>query len=250
MNTELLEEIGLTKSEIKVYLALLEIGSSSKGPLVKKANITSSKIYEVTDKLIEKGLVSYIIKNNVKYFSAAPPSRIKDYIEEKREKIEQQEKSFETLLPSLQNKFNFLKEETNAEIFQGWKGMHTVFQDILNTLNKGDTDYVLGANQGLNPEKTRRFFDVYIAKTYQKGIKIKVIFNENSRDYYKKSKAKKAHIEARFLQQTTPSEINIYNNKVAILIFSETPLAILINSKKIAASFKQYFDIMWSLSVK
>ena len=89
MNTELLEEIGLTKSEIKVYLALLEIGSSSKGPLVKKANITSSKIYEVTDKLIEKGLVSYIIKNNVKYFSAAPPSRIKDYIEEKREKIEQ-----------------------------------------------------------------------------------------------------------------------------------------------------------------
>src|SRR3989344_4529795 len=195
MDTKVLEEIGLTRSEIKVYLSLLEIGSTSKGPLVKKAGITSSKIYEVLDKLIKKGLVSFILKNNVKYFKAADPRRVKDYLEEKKKNIEEQEINFDKILPLLEKKHLFLREETDAEIFMGWRGIETVFQDITNTLKKGDTDYVFGASKGHDPEKTRRFFDKYMEIGKRRGIKIKVIFNESSRDYYKKSKATKKHIE-------------------------------------------------------
>ena len=83
MDIKILEEIGLTKSEIKVYIALIELGPSSKGPIVKKAKITSSKIYEVLDKLTEKGLVSSVLKNNVKHFIASSPTRIKDYMKER-----------------------------------------------------------------------------------------------------------------------------------------------------------------------
>ena len=36
IETKILEEIGLTKSEIKVYLALLKLGSSTKKNIVKK----------------------------------------------------------------------------------------------------------------------------------------------------------------------------------------------------------------------
>ena len=77
-----LEEIGLTKSEIKVYLALLELGSSQTGKIVQKSKAASSKIYEILEKLIQKGLVSYIIKSGIKHFEAAPPERIMDYLEE------------------------------------------------------------------------------------------------------------------------------------------------------------------------
>ena len=76
MEFELLKEIGLTDSEIKVYVALLEIGSSSKGPIVDKSGVASSKIYELLEKLMQKGLVSQVIKSNVKYFEAAPPKRL------------------------------------------------------------------------------------------------------------------------------------------------------------------------------
>ena len=70
MDIKILEEIGLTKSEVKTYLALLEIGSSSTGDIVEKAQVASSKIYEILDKLSQKGLVSFIIKSGVKYFEA------------------------------------------------------------------------------------------------------------------------------------------------------------------------------------
>ena len=60
MDIELLKEVGLTEGEIKVYLALFKIGASSTGPIVKEAKIHSSKVYPILDRLIEKGLVSFI----------------------------------------------------------------------------------------------------------------------------------------------------------------------------------------------
>ena len=66
MNEELLKEIGLTPGEIKVYTALLENDLSRTGKISKLSGVHTSKVYPILDRLIEKGLVSYIIENNVK----------------------------------------------------------------------------------------------------------------------------------------------------------------------------------------
>ena len=78
MNEKLLEEIGLTRGEIKVYLTLLKIGETTTGKIISEAKISSGKIYEILDKLIQKGLVSYTIKEKTRYFNAASPNRIKE----------------------------------------------------------------------------------------------------------------------------------------------------------------------------
>ena len=57
MDTKILEKIGLTNGESKVYLALLEIGLSSTGQIIEKSQITSSKVYIILQKLEKKGLV-------------------------------------------------------------------------------------------------------------------------------------------------------------------------------------------------
>ena len=57
----ILEDLGLSKREAKAYLALLELGSTTVGEIIKKTDIPSSKIYEVLDRLMKKGLVSYVI---------------------------------------------------------------------------------------------------------------------------------------------------------------------------------------------
>jgi len=85
-----LEEIGLNKSEIKVYLSLLKLGSSSTGPIISESKTANSKIYEVLEKLIQKGLVSHFTKENVKYYKAASPKMILEYLNEKKKTIEKQ----------------------------------------------------------------------------------------------------------------------------------------------------------------
>src|SRR3989338_7547002 len=101
MNEELLQKIGLNKSEVKVYLNLLELGSSTTGPIMDKAKVSSSKIYGILERLIEKGLVSFIIKSKTKYYQASSPEAIFDYINEKEEEMEKQKEQIKKIIPEL-----------------------------------------------------------------------------------------------------------------------------------------------------
>ena len=99
METESLRNLGLTDSEIKVYLALLELGSTTKGPIVDKSRVASSKIYELLEKLSQKGLISTVIRSGTRYFEAAPPSRLLDYLKEKEANLKEQEINLQKLIP-------------------------------------------------------------------------------------------------------------------------------------------------------
>ena len=101
MDTNLLERIGLTKGEIKTYLALLKLGSSSTGPIAKASQVSRSKLYSILDKLEKKGLVSHIEKNGVIYFQAVEPEKIKDFITEQENELKKLEQEFDSLLPRL-----------------------------------------------------------------------------------------------------------------------------------------------------
>ena len=77
---KLLENLGLEQKEAKVYLELLKLGEATATKIGEKTNLDRTLMYQIANKLIEKGLVSYIIKNNVKYFSAANPKKLMEDI--------------------------------------------------------------------------------------------------------------------------------------------------------------------------
>jgi sugar-specific transcriptional regulator TrmB len=242
MEKRILEEIGLTESEIKVYLALLKRGSSTKGPIVREAGITSSKVYEVIDRLIDKGLASYVLKNKVKYFNAAPPSRIKDYLREKEEKLKEQEKTLDSILPQLEMLENIKERKSDAEVYRGWKGMQTVYNDLIETLQPGEEYLVFGASVGADRKRTRSFFRRFSMKVQRKRLNAKIIFNENARGNIP---GIEDAAQLRYLDHNTPSEILVYSDKTAIVLLEKDPLIILIRGENIANSFRTYFDVMW-----
>ena len=47
MDISALKEAGLTDGEIRTYLALLEVGSSTIGPILEKSGINRSIIYRI-----------------------------------------------------------------------------------------------------------------------------------------------------------------------------------------------------------
>ena len=59
MDTKPLEEIGFTNGESKVYMALLDLGPSTTGQIIKLAEVSRSKVYEMLEKLIKEGVVSF-----------------------------------------------------------------------------------------------------------------------------------------------------------------------------------------------
>src|SRR3990167_2994588 len=89
MNTEILTKIGLTQRESDAYLALLKLKEALASEISKKTKESRSHLYDTLKSLIEKGLVSYVIKNGKKYFRPAPPEKLLDYIQEKQKLIEE-----------------------------------------------------------------------------------------------------------------------------------------------------------------
>ncbi|MFA6888016.1 MAG: helix-turn-helix domain-containing protein [Candidatus Woesearchaeota archaeon] len=248
MNTKLLEEIGLTESEAKIYFALLELGSSSTGPIVEKSGVASSKVYELLEKLSSKGLVSVFVESGVKHFEAASPQRIMDYLKEKKVTLDLQEKEIQKLLPELELKRTLAKYKTEATVFRGMKGLETAFEDVFKVLKKGDIVYTFIVGD-LDDRLTTFFVRQYV-KRKKVGIKSKTIFSEAGRKSYNARDL--STFEGKILTHaaTSPATINIYGQKVIMRIGnSEEVIAIMINNKNLAESFMQQFNALWNQDV-
>jgi HTH-type transcriptional regulator, sugar sensing transcriptional regulator len=247
MELQELRRIGLTDGEIKVYQALLELGESTKTALAKKSGIAPSNIYDVTNRLIEKGIISKVEKNGVAHFSPANPKRILDFLEQKEKEMQKERDFVNSILPTLLLKFAETKEKTNVEVFSGWNGMKTIFEDLIDECKRGDQNYIFGASRGENDKQADRFFVKYSKLREQRGIITNIIFNKELKkrkariDFFLKSKK----YNLRFLSQVTPAEIMLYKNKTCIIILTKEPLIIRVTSQEVMKSFKQYFEIMW-----
>jgi len=244
----ILKEIGLTKNEIKVYLALLEIGITTSGPIIKKTGIHTSKVYDALERLAEKGLVSHIVEANTKHFNAVSPDRILDFLKDKKKKIEIQEKEVQKIIPELRLKQQLVGKDTEAEIFRGWKGMDTAYRMMLKVLKKGDINYVFGASKGEDEERVRNFFNNHARRLARKRIKQKIIFNESARGNIQESISRPKLFQVRHMEHTTPAEINIWGKNTMIVILRKKPMVILVQDETVADSFRKYFDVMWRLA--
>ena len=239
-----LKEIGLTESESRIYLALLKLGSSKKFEIIKEAKISPSKMYEVMNKLINKGLVSYTLKNNVKYFQASPPSKIEDYLDRKFKKLEKQKKEFEKVKKELE-RIKPKEQKTEVQTFIGIEGLKTVFDLILSSSKKGENHYVIGANK--HPESLRLFFTKINNKIKEKKLKFHVLIDEKSKEYAKRiiRKGEKIPETLKYIPYSSPVEITISKIYTLIIIFSEPdPVSILIKDKNVSKSFIEYFNLI------
>lgn len=241
---EILQEIGLTRTEAKIYLTLLDLGESKAGDILKKAEINSGRIYEVLSSLEMKGFVSKIIKKGVKFFIPSPPAIIREYLNEKREKINGQEEGIDEIFPQLMKKYSIIKSKTSVEVFTGIKGMKTAYDLLLEQGKKHKELFILGiANQIKYPDSLFHLLEYDIYKQRRKlSLRIKKILDIGAR---KEEFWRKDNSEIRYIQLPTLTSIEILGEAVLIQIFQQEIIAILISNKQAAEDFKKQFILFW-----
>jgi len=256
MDTKILQEIGLTSGETKVYLALLKLGSTKTGPLAKEANVSSSKVYKILDRLMKKGLAGHIIRGKIKYFQAMEPSSIINYLDEKEKQMQEKRKFVEQLLPQLENRKNAGLNLTNASIYDGFKAVTNLIWNIVDELKPKETYYVIGAYYGNLPSPAtevpglRAFFQKHHTRRAKKGIIVKMLANNNLKGKMMPATAIKSEIKYLPQYLITNMQIVFYKNKTIIILFTQSPIAFLIESSEAVESFKIYFDTFWNIAQK
>lgn len=252
MEKELLQRIGLTTGEIKVYLALLDVGETTTGPLIKKSKIAGSKIYEVLDRLIEKGLVSHILKNGIKHFSPSNPERLIDYLEEKEKLLSDQKEEIKDIIPQFKRKLSESENGRDAAIFEGFRGMETVFNDALSSMNRGDTIYVTNVFKIRQEEDI--FFKHWNERRAKKGVRLKMILDKQAKGQFQSNTKTNPLSELKWMPENlpAPTPINIYKDRVILFVRNDDgkPLLVVIWGKSVVDSFRIQFDLQWRLAKK
>ncbi|PIN74528.1 hypothetical protein COV18_06520 [Candidatus Woesearchaeota archaeon CG10_big_fil_rev_8_21_14_0_10_37_12] len=228
-----LEKLNYSVNESKVYLTLIKIGSALAGKIAKEAHLDRSSTYNALKGLIQRGVVSTIHENKRTIYVPENPKKILDYYQEKEEIAKK-------IIPALQEQFAFKKEKSNVKLFQGYKGLKTVFQDILDSNKKGETYYVMGS-EGYFSKKMPYYAPIFQKRKEQKNIKTQLIIRKGRQ----KKKTKNTEHKTIPLNVESPATINIYDNKIAIFIWEEPPQAILIENQNVKKTFEDYFKFIW-----
>jgi sugar-specific transcriptional regulator TrmB len=225
-----LEKIGLSQNERKVYLTLIDYGSTKAGKIAKITNIDRSSCYHALRSLLDKGIISYVIIDKVKWFQGAGPRRLLEYLKE-------QEEDLKEILPDLQARHKAVRKEGQVRLFKGQKGIKSLFLDIART--KEDND-VFGS-EGQFSEMLPEFAKQFERMKQEHGTKTRLLLRKG-RD------AKGSHnTKYKFMEgiEKSPVVTNICGDKIAIIIWTDDPEGILIENAEAAKAYRSYFNFMW-----
>jgi sugar-specific transcriptional regulator TrmB len=235
MDIAKLEKIGLNLNEAKIYLALLELGQAQAGDISKKTQINRTTVYDSLERLIQNGLVSFVISANKKVFKPVAPKKLLNQIEEKENTIKE-------ILPELEGLFAQSKEKEETDIYKGRKGIKSILDDILKC-----KEYVAFGSSGKFLEIMQHDFIIFQKQKKTLKINSRVILSESSK---KTETVKVAFANFKYIPDefSAPTTTFVYGDKTAIIIWGETPVATLIKSKEVARSYKNYFEMLWKIA--
>jgi len=232
-----LHKIGVTNNETEIYLLLIKLKEALASEIAGKCHISRPHVYDSLNRLIDKGLVSYVVKSGRRYFRGAPPTRLIDYIKEKEADLKSQEQEIRKILPQLFELQEPEKIKPSVEIYEGIEGLKTILGDIIKT--KKD---VLMYNVS---DKLEKEFPIIIKKFKENRkrdkISARIICLQGSAISINKSD------KVKFIpkENYSPSPTIIYGNKIAMILWSEPILTVLTKDREVAESHRNYFELMW-----
>jgi len=247
MDAALFEKLGLTRNESIVYLTLLKTGTTTSSTILKQSGLNSGKIYEILEGLKQKGLVSETIVNGMKRFTAAPPKRLYELLEQKKARLSEEESLIKNLIPQLDVIRNEPLEQKKILVYTGFKGIITAAEEALASTSTGSEILSLGISD-VNA-KYQHYWVKWEKMRIQKHISARYLLSQKG-IIYNDLKTEK-HIRLRLLVMDTPVGVDIYGkDKVLILHYQEPVSCTLIYDENTATSFSSFFEAMWGIAKK
>ncbi len=240
MVNEILQNLGLTKNESKVYFALVKLKTSSVNEISREANVPRVNTYDILHSLKAKGLVGTITKSNKMLFEPADPKVLSELLEKKKKELLETENS----INSLKSLFEIEQTSQDVKVFKGKPGIKTILKDALTS----KTEILNFGSSGMFPSFYSEYFDIWESQRIKQKIKMRIVTSKSMKE---KVKIKKLQI-IRFLDMEFKNQTStfIYEDKVAIFIWTENPLAILIKEKEFSNSNRNYFEELWKIAKK
>lgn len=242
MHVELLQELGLSPNEAKIYEALITYGGSSVSTISLRSKVHRRNAYDSIHRLVEKGLVYEIFSGGETIYEGVEPGKLMEVVEEQGRRLS-------LVLPDLQAVYKQHKAPQQAYIYKGVEGMKNYLREALNV---GEDMYEFAAKGGWFDPRMHTFTHWFLNEAKKRGIRYHHIFDHEVKE-------KLPHVPAavgkpyKFLPKkySTSSTMEIFGDRVVTfkglgLGKLEDDLTIfVIVSPTLAENFRTWWQFMW-----
>ncbi len=228
-----LKQFGLDSKEIKVYIALLQLGKDTVLSISKKAGIKRPTAYLILESLMEKGLVSKIPRKNKTLFIAENPEKIVNILDKRKNEIAK-------IIPNLLSIYNIKDEKPQVQMYEGKEGVEQVYETIFKAKEIwwfGNLDIV-----AKELKVTFGMFEDLVNKN--KIIARDLIGNSEWEKEYAENN-QRHNYEIRISSLPIDIDFAIYEDKVSIISLNEDKFGLIIQDKRIADSIKSLYELAW-----
>lgn len=243
MNVQLIQHLQhywFSDKEAKVYLTVLELSSSSASAIARRSDVKRTTTYSILEDLKNRGIVTEIIRNDIKYYSAISPEVLFKKQEEKYEIIKSQ-------LPELLAISNKFWNRPRTHFFEWFQWLKQVFEEVLEAGKSMKEPYLsfVWADK-MDPKVATYIYDEFLPKRKKYKTKTKAIISKDNSaygEYHKKSHTSVFVDKPLF---NFGNEIVVFGgNKVAILMYATDEMSgLIIESTTLHDWLASLFDLI------
>lgn len=241
MNLEnILNNLGLSKNEAKIYLAALEMGVSPAQDIARKAGIIRTTGYSILEQLVKKKLAHKTKEKNKTRYIAEDPKNL-------NKRFEDYQKELEKKLPELQAIYNRQEVKPQIRFYEGEDAVKTAFYEPLDQAEYSDS-LVFSNSEELNTEFMHDIVIDFMEKRTAKKIYNRSLAEDTSflRDIQKNDKKQfRNMILIDSKKYPCIDRINIYGKKVSIISF-KNKMVFTIESESVVRTFRSLFELAWA----
>jgi sugar-specific transcriptional regulator TrmB len=248
MSTLLLEQVGLTPDQAKIYTALISTGTISARKISINSDVNRSLVYKILKQLVDFGLVvENIIPSAVSTFTALHPSKLYSFIKKKEDDYKLADAALTEAVSILGAQFNLTAGRPTVRSFEGLEGVGILNKDILQT--KSDIKLIRSPLDN-NTDELKVLTSQNRDKMRDAGIKIKLIVPiKNQPSSISKEEDERYLLERRRIPRedlNNPAQVVVYGNKVAFTTFGDYSITTIVEDESIAKTFNMLFDVLWN----
>lgn len=231
-----LEMLGLSENEARVYLSLLSLKEATATEIAKELDLQRRTVYDTSELLLKKGLISVFEIRGVRHFTARGPKVLESFLRKKQ-------KALKSVMPDLKESFVSPRSpEPKLSIITDLDDFQQRVFDILRP--KGE--FSMFGRGGRTLEFLRRSQVQYVPRLKQTKWRMIQSETDKVKDYMKYfDKSQVKFVPKKYVGKGAFS----VSKKSVFLFFPVTDKHIVLEIEHpgMAKTFKNYFDLVWDL---
>ena len=241
MDIEILKKAGLTDSQAKGYLALIENGALTPVEIAEKAGETRTNGYAIADKLVDLGLARKTNGSKAKV-EAENPTKIRSLIASRQQQLKVVNDELTGLLPSLLSRFRLTSDQPGVMSLEGIDALKLVYDEIIAT--KQDVLIFPSAHDRTDPE-TSELIDKQIKRQREAGVKSLALISADEFDAIKAQEDGLLSVRKLPDGVSFDAQIMVFGNTVVSTVFRHGIVSTIISSPDTASTLRNAFFAIW-----